>query len=56
MYPQVVGTELLKTDLPEIEQFPTSLLIEDDTIRQVWVGEMPNPYLIETKKSKNKLQ
>lgn len=56
MYPQVVGTELLKTDLSEIEQFPTSLLIEDDTIRQVWVGEMPNPYLIETKKSKNQLQ
>ena len=56
MYPQVVGTEIWRTDLPDIEQFPTSLLIEDDTIRQVWVGEMPNPYLIETKKSKNKLQ
>ena len=53
MYPQVVGTEIARERLPQIELFPTSLLIEQDTIRQVWVGEMPNPYVIETNKTKH---
>lgn len=56
MYPQVVGTEIARERLSQIELFPTSLLIEQDTIRQVWEGEMPNPYLIETNKTKHLTQ
>lgn len=56
MYPQVVGLEIEREQLPQIELFPTSLLIEKDTIRQVWVGEMPNPYVIETNKTKHLTQ
>ena len=53
IYPQVVGKEIAREQLPQIAHFPTSLLIEQDTIRQVWVGEMPNPYVIETNKTKH---
>jgi len=38
--------------LPDITAFPTSLLVENDTIKQVMVGELPNPYFIETNKTK----
>ena len=53
IYPQVVGAEIAREQLPQIALYPTSLLIEQDTIRQVWVGEMPNPYVIETNKTKH---
>lgn len=56
LYPQVVGLEIAREQLPQIALFPTSLLIEQDTIRQVWVGEMPNPYVIETNKTKHLTQ
>ena len=56
LYPQVAGLEIDQSRLPMLTHFPTSLLIEQDTIRQVWVGEMPNPYLIETNKTKQDKQ
>ncbi len=52
-YPQLGEIEILSDSLPQITEFPTSLLIEHDTIKQVVVGEMPNPYLLFTNNSKN---
>lgn len=52
LYPQLGNNTILATSLPQISNLPTSLLIEDDTIRQVFVGELVNPYFIETNKTK----
>ena len=51
-YPQIGGLEIGAATLPDITAFPTSLLVENDTIKQVMVGELPNPYFIETNKTK----
>lgn len=45
-YPQIGRLEVNIDSIPEITLFPTSLLIENDTIRQVLEGELPNPHLI----------
>ena len=45
-YPQIGNLEIDMESIPEITLFPTSLLIENDTIRQVLEGELPNPHLI----------
>jgi hypothetical protein len=49
-YPQIGNNEIAAQSIPQITLFPTSLLIEQDTIRQVFVGELPNPFLIEKSK------
>lgn len=52
LYPKIGELEIEEEALQEIKEFPTSLLIVSDTIRQVFVGELPNPYLIETSNTK----
>jgi hypothetical protein len=45
-YPHIGTQEINIDSIPEITLFPTSLLIENDTIRQVLEGELPSPYFI----------
>lgn len=46
-YPALEITEIEKDSVDFVEGYPTSFLIQDDTIKRVIVGELPSPYLFE---------
>ena len=53
-YPELGTLEMQAGGIVQIQDFPTALLVENDTIRQVISGELPSPYSIETIKTSHK--
>ncbi|MCM1042285.1 MAG: DoxX family protein [Bacteroides sp.] len=46
LYPEISWNELPRDSISFIEAFPTTFLIENDTIRKVIIGEIPSPLLL----------
>lgn len=44
-YPQFTET-MAQSDLQDIQVYPTTLIIKEDTIKKVWEGEIPSPFTI----------
>lgn len=53
-YPELGTREMSADAIAQIQDFPTALLVENDTIRQVISGELPSPYSIEKTKNTHK--
>lgn len=47
-YPQLVSTVIPFDIFDKIDAFPTTLIIRNDSIVDVWVGEVPSPFIIAT--------
>lgn len=44
-YPQFTKT-MVQSELQDIQVYPTTLIIKEDTIKKVWEGELPSPFTI----------